>query len=209
MEWSDDAIVLSVRALGESGAIVEALTRTHGRHMGRVRGGASRRMKPVLQPGNTLRLVWRARLNEHLGSFAAEAERARAGELMEHRESLIGLNAFSTIAAVAMPERESHEPVFAAGEILLDAMLEDGVAHWGPLYVRWGSQGCSMRSASASISPIARQPVRPTTLSMYRRVPGARCRAPAASRTRNGSSRCHRSCSARRTRLCARTSRRG
>jgi DNA repair protein RecO (recombination protein O) len=94
-------------------------------------------MKPVLQPGNTLKLVWRARLNEHLGSFAVEPERARAGELMEGRESLTGLNAFCQVAAAAMPERESHEPVFAAGEILLDAMMEDGIDHWGPLYVRW------------------------------------------------------------------------
>jgi DNA repair protein RecO (recombination protein O) len=137
MEWSDDAIVLSVRSLGESGAIVEALTRDHGRHMGLVRGGASRRMKPVLQPGNSLKLVWRARLNEHLGSFAVELERARAGELMESREALIGLNAFSSVAAAAMPERESHAPVFVAGEILLDAMMDDGIDHWGPLHVRW------------------------------------------------------------------------
>jgi len=137
VEWSDDAIVLSVRPLGESGAIVEALTREHGRHMGLVRGGASRRMKPLLQPGNSLKLVWRARLNEHLGGFAIELERARAGELMEGREALTGLNAFSQIAAAAMPERESHAPVFIAGEILLDAMMDDGIDHWAPLYVRW------------------------------------------------------------------------
>jgi DNA repair protein RecO (recombination protein O) len=137
MEWSDDAIVLSVRPLGESGAIVEALTRAHGRHMGLVRGGASRKMKPVLQPGNTLHLIWRARLNEHLGSFAVELARARAGELMDGRESLMGLNAFNAVAAAAMPEREVHEPVFEVGEILLDAMMENGIAHWGALYVRW------------------------------------------------------------------------
>jgi DNA repair protein RecO (recombination protein O) len=137
MDWSDDAIVLSVRPLGESGAIVEALTRAHGRHLGLVRGGASRRMKPVLQPGNTLHLHWRARLSEHLGSFVPELAHARAGSLMDGRESLIGLNAFTAIASAAMPEREAHENVFAAGEILLDAMLENGLDHWGPLYVRW------------------------------------------------------------------------
>ncbi|HEX4860497.1 MAG TPA: DNA repair protein RecO [Rhizomicrobium sp.] len=137
MDWSDDAIVLSVRALGETGAILEALTRAHGRHLGLVRGGASRRMKPVLQPGNTLHLHWRARLSEHLGSFQPELARARAGNLMDGRESLAGLNAFTAVTNAAMPEREVHENVFAAGEILLDAMLEDGLDHWGPLYVRW------------------------------------------------------------------------
>ena len=137
MDWSDDAIVLSVRPLGESGAIVEALTRAHGRHLGLVRGGASRRMKPVLQPGNTLHLHWRARLSEHLGSFQVELARARAGELMDKRVSLTGLNALTAMASAAMPEREVHESVFTAGEILLDAMMEDGLEHWAPLFVRW------------------------------------------------------------------------
>ena len=137
MEWSDDAIVLSVRSHGETSAIVETLTREHGRHAGLVRGGASRRAKPMLQPGNTLRLQWRARLSEHLGSFTAELETARAGELMEKRAALSGLNAFTSVAGAALPEREPHAHVFEAAAILLDAMMENGLAHWGPLYVRW------------------------------------------------------------------------
>jgi DNA repair protein RecO (recombination protein O) len=136
MEWSDDAIVLSVRALGETSAIVEALTCAHGRHLGVVRGGASRTKRPVLQPGNTMRVHWRARLSEHLGNFSIEPVRLRAGEMLENRVSLIGLNAFASVAAV-LPEREPHEPVFEAAEILLDAMSEDGFEHWAPLYVRW------------------------------------------------------------------------
>jgi len=137
MEWSDDAIVLSVKPLGESGAVVEALTRNHGRHAGLVRGGASRKMKPVLQPGNTLHIGWRARLSEHLGSYTVELARARAGELMDSREALIGLNAFHAVASASLPEREAHAPVFEVGQILLDAMMDDGLDHWGPLYVRW------------------------------------------------------------------------
>jgi DNA repair protein RecO (recombination protein O) len=137
MEWSDSAIVLSVRAHGETSAIVETLTRAHGRHLGLVRGGASRRAKPLLQPGNTLHVHWRARLSEHLGSFTAELETARAGELMERRAALCGLNAFTAVASAVLPEREPHAPVFEAAQILLDAMMENGLAHWGPLYVRW------------------------------------------------------------------------
>jgi DNA repair protein RecO (recombination protein O) len=136
MEWSDDAIVLSVRALGETSAIVEALTRTHGRHLGVVRGGASRTRRPVLQPGNSVHVQWRARLSEHLGNFTIEPLRLRAGEMLEHASALAGLNAFASIAAV-LPEREPHEPVYEAGEILLDAMRQDGFEHWAPLYVRW------------------------------------------------------------------------
>ena len=137
MEWSDDAIVLSVRPHGESSAIVEVLTHGHGRHLGLVRGGASRRAKPSLQPGNTLHLNWRARLNEHLGNFTIELARARAGDMLESREALAGLNAFSAIVGNTMPEREVHEQVFDAGNILLDAMQDDGFDHWGALFVRF------------------------------------------------------------------------
>lgn len=137
MEWSDDAIVLSVRPHGESSAIVEVLTHGHGRHLGLVRGGASRRARPSLQPGNTLHLNWRARLSEHLGNFTVELARARAGDMLESRDALAGLNAFSAIVSAAMPEREVHEQVFDAGNILLDAIQEDGFDHWGALFVRF------------------------------------------------------------------------
>jgi DNA repair protein RecO (recombination protein O) len=137
VEWSDDAIVLSVRPHGESSAILEVLSHSHGRHLGLVRGGASRRARPSLQPGNTLHLNWRARLTEHLGNFTIELARARAGEMLENREALAGLNAFCAVVGAAMPEREVHEEVFNAGSILLDAMQEDGFAHWGALYVRF------------------------------------------------------------------------
>jgi DNA repair protein RecO (recombination protein O) len=137
LEWSDDAIVLSVRAHGESSAIAEVLTRSHGRHLGLVRGGASRRVKPALQPGNLLHVNWRARLSDHLGNFTVELLRARTGDMLESREALIGLNAFCAVVGAAMPERETHTEVFEAGNILLDAMQEDGVAHWGALFVRF------------------------------------------------------------------------
>jgi DNA repair protein RecO (recombination protein O) len=137
MEWSDEAIVLSVRPLGETSVILEALTRNFGRHAGLVRGGVSRKRRGLLQPGNTLRVTWRARLPEHLGSFSVEPHRARAGEMMDTREALTGLNAFSGVASAVLPEREPHGSVFEAGEILLDAIASDTFPHWGPLFVRW------------------------------------------------------------------------
>lgn len=137
MEWNDEIIVLSVRRYGETSVIVEGLSRFHGRHIGLVRGGTSRRRRAALQPGNTLHAQWRARLPEHLGNFALELVKARAGALMENRDALAGLNAFAAVAAAALPEREPHSPAFAAAEILLDAMSQDDFAHWAPLYVRW------------------------------------------------------------------------
>ena len=80
MEWTDEGIVLGVRRHGESSAIVELLTRGHGRHLGLVRGGAGSRMRPLLQPGNSVRAVWRARLDEHLGYYVIEGTRLARGD---------------------------------------------------------------------------------------------------------------------------------
>jgi DNA repair protein RecO (recombination protein O) len=136
MEWTDSAIVLSSRPHGESAAIADLFTREHGRHSGLVRGNKAR---VLLQPGNGLMAQWRARLPEQLGSYALELAQARAGALMETREALGGLNAFTAVAAAALPEHQVHTPLFDAAGILLDAMAGEDFAHWGPLYVRWES----------------------------------------------------------------------
>jgi DNA repair protein RecO (recombination protein O) len=134
MEWSDAAIVLSSRPHGEHGAILDVLTREHGRHAGLVRGSRNR---ALLQGGNGLMVHWRARLAEHLGSFTLELAQARAGALMESRAALQGLNAFTAVAAAALPERLAYPFLFDAAEILLGAMMDQDFEHWGPLYVRW------------------------------------------------------------------------
>jgi DNA repair protein RecO (recombination protein O) len=137
MEWNDEAITLAARPYGETGVILEALTRDHGRHLGLVHGGASRRLKSALLAGNTLNVAWRARLSEHLGTFYTELRRERAGALLENGEALIGLNALTDVARAVLPEREPHDTVFAAAEVLLDAMGRSDFLHWGALYVSW------------------------------------------------------------------------
>ena len=91
MEWTDEGIVLGVRRHGESSAIIELLTRGHGRHLGLVRGGTGKRMRPVLQPGNGVTAVWRARLDEHLGYYVIEGTRLRAAALLASSHAVYGV----------------------------------------------------------------------------------------------------------------------
>ena len=138
MEWSDEAIVLSLKRHGETSGILEALTQGHGRHLGLVRGGVSPKRRAGLQPGNRVKLVWRARLSENLGVFTFELVRARAWEMFERRTALAGLNAFTATATAVLPEREPHGPAYEGADALLDAMAaHDDFADWAPLYVRW------------------------------------------------------------------------
>ncbi|MEM8802929.1 MAG: DNA repair protein RecO [Pseudomonadota bacterium] len=134
MEWRAEGILLAVRRHGESGAIIDVFTETHGRHAGIVRGGASRKLAPVLQPGTQLDATWRARLEEHLGTFSVEPVKSRA-HLMADRTTLAGLNALAALLAFALPEREVHGALYRQTLTVLE-MMEDG-SYWPLAYLRW------------------------------------------------------------------------
>jgi DNA repair protein RecO (recombination protein O) len=127
MEWTDDGIVVGVRRHGESSAIVELLTRDHGRHLGLVRGGAGSRMRPLLQPGNSVSALWRARLDEHLGTYALEATRMRAATLLAAPHAAYGLTHLAALARL-LPERDPHEDIFKMLERTLDDFDSAGEA---------------------------------------------------------------------------------
>ena len=119
MEWTDEAIVLGMRRHGEANAILEVMTRAHGRHLGLVRGGAGSRLRPILQPGNGVRATWRARLDEHLGHFVVEGMRLRAGAFMTAAHAAYGITHLAALCRL-LPERDPHEAVHAALEAVLD-----------------------------------------------------------------------------------------
>ena len=123
MEWRDDGLIVGVRRHGEHSAIVEAMTRAHGRHLGLVRGGRSARMTAALQPGNTVGLVWRARLDEHLGAFTIEPLDLRAGRLIGSALALAGLAWLAALIRL-MPERDPNEKVYEALTLIV-GMLDD------------------------------------------------------------------------------------
>src|SRR5215475_4293509 len=127
MEWTDEGIVLGVRRHGESSAIVELLTRGHGRHLGLVRGGASARLRPLLQPGNSVHAIWRARLDEHLGTYAIEGLRLRAASLLAASHTVYGVTHLASLARL-LPERDPHEDIFQMLEHTLDDFDDAGVA---------------------------------------------------------------------------------
>jgi len=134
MEWRAPGILLATRRHGESAAIIEVLTEDHGRHAGLVRGGASRRLAPILQPGAQLDLSWRARLSEHLGSFTVEPLHDRTG-LMADRAGLAGLSAVTALSVFALAERQACPALYHQTESLLDRI--GGQPDWPAHYVGW------------------------------------------------------------------------
>jgi DNA repair protein RecO (recombination protein O) len=113
MEWRDDGLILGTRKHGETSVIVEAMTRAHGRHFGLVRGGRSKRMQPMLQPGNHAEFVWRARIEEHLGTFSIEPMKLRTARLMASAEALHAVCLVAALLRLAA-ERDPHPKLYEA-----------------------------------------------------------------------------------------------
>jgi DNA repair protein RecO (recombination protein O) len=135
MEWQDDAFVLSARAHGETGAIVELLTEQHGRFAAHVAGAASRKMKPFLQPGARVLAAYRARTTDNLGSAQIEPVGEGPSTLFDDPLALAGLSAAAAVAQGALPEREPHPGAFAAFEALVAAFAIDAI--WPAIFVRF------------------------------------------------------------------------
>jgi DNA repair protein RecO (recombination protein O) len=119
MHWTDEGILLGTRRHGEANAIIEVMTRQHGRHLGLVRGAAGARLRPVLQPGNSVRVDWRARLDDHLGHYTVEGLRLRAASFLSLPHAVYGVTHLAALCRL-LPERDTHPEVHD----LLEAALE-------------------------------------------------------------------------------------
>jgi len=129
---------LAVRKHGEAAVIVEVFTEYHGKHAGVVRGGAGRKQAPMLQPGGQFEVVWKARLEEHMGAFTVEPLRSRAAQVMADPLALAGLTSVVGLLSFALPEREVHGALYSASINLLDLICVTEA--WPLAYLHWEMQ---------------------------------------------------------------------
>lgn len=134
MDWTDEGIIIGTRRHGETSAIVELMTRDHGRHLGLVQGGRSHKMQPLLQTGNRVTAGWRARLDEHLGNYSLEPVTFAAARLIESRLALSGVQLIAAHLRL-LPERDPHPQLFEMLCVVLDCF--DNAALAGELIARF------------------------------------------------------------------------
>jgi DNA repair protein RecO (recombination protein O) len=137
MQWTDEAIVLGAKRHGEANAILDVMTRAHGRHLGMVRGGSGSRMKPILQPGNGVSVTWRARLDEHLGNYTVEPLHLRASDYFCAPHAIYGVGHLAALMRL-LPERDPHASLYEAFETLLGRLADARAS--APMVVRFELQ---------------------------------------------------------------------
>jgi DNA repair protein RecO (recombination protein O) len=134
MQWTDEGIVLGVKRHGETSVILELMTHERGRHLGLVRGGTGTRLRGVLQPGNSLRATWRARLDDHLGNYAVEGTNLRAAGFLNSAHAVHGVTHIAALCRL-LAEREPHARIHGGLEAILDAL--DDRAAVAPMIARF------------------------------------------------------------------------
>jgi len=134
MDWRDTGIVLGTRRHGETSAVVVLMTRGFGKHAGLVRGATSKRLRALLQPGTEVDAKWRARLEEHLGSYTLELIHGHAAPLLTRPGPLAALSAACTLVDLGLAEREPHPDLYDDMLALFAALAGPD---WGAHYVAW------------------------------------------------------------------------
>lgn len=132
-----EALILSIRSHGEHGAVVRALTRDHGVQPGYVRGGRSRRIKPILQPSNLVLGEWRARTEEQLSGLTVELIHSRAPLFAEPLPAA-ALDWATVLTSAALPEGQPFAQLHDALTALLEAIEAAPAARaWAGALVRY------------------------------------------------------------------------
>ncbi len=132
-----EALILSIRSHGEHGAVVRALTRDHGVQPGYVRGGRSRRIKPILQPSNLVLGEWRARTEEQLSGLTVELIHSRAPLFAEPLPAA-ALDWATALTSVALPEGQAFAHLHDALTALFEAIEAAPAARgWAGALVRY------------------------------------------------------------------------
>jgi DNA repair protein RecO (recombination protein O) len=135
MEWRDKGILLATKPFGETSLIIDVFTPDHGKSSGVVRGGQSKKLKPTLQIGAQLDLTWKARLEEHLGSFQVELIRSRTANVMNDRLLLAGMLSSATLINRFFPTGQVYKQFYESSENLFDLLQFPDI--WTLGYLKW------------------------------------------------------------------------
>ena len=167
MNFEDIGIVLSVRKYGERAGLLELLSKNHGRHVGLARNYQSKINQPILQPGNTISFIWKARLSEHLGTLTFELDRSRSGKFINNRVSIVVLQTLLSHLRI-LPERESFTELFNRTSSILDftgdySNLIKGLVLWELFFLEQLGYGVDMSECAVTMSNVDLKYISPRT----------------------------------------------
>ena len=139
-EWNDIGIILSAKKYGEKGLIINILTKTHGRYVGWINNYKSKSILFSVQPGNLVKVFWKSRIIEQMGTFKIEEISSISGKIFDEKLKLQALISLCSLLEKFLPERQNYSEVFDATKAFLNLLaINNDVDNklWIKGYVKW------------------------------------------------------------------------
>ena len=137
MHLATTAIVCALRQHGEHGVVARLMTAEAGLVPGYVRGGRSRRLRPVLVPGNLVAAEFRARSEEQLATLTVELVTSRA-PLLGEPLAAAAIEWSCALTATVLSDQHPYPRIHQALDGLLSAIeAAPSVRGWAAALVRY------------------------------------------------------------------------
>ena len=139
-EWNDIGIILSAKKYGEKGLIINILTKTHGRYVSWINNHKTKSILSSVQPGNLVKVFWKSRIVEQMGSFKIEEISSISGKIFDEKIKLQALISLCSLLEKFLPERQNYSEVFDATKAFLNLLaINNDVDNklWIKGYVKW------------------------------------------------------------------------
>ena len=125
ISWRDEAIFLSSKPYGEKGAIIQVLTKNHGRYAGFIYGGQARSTRAILQSGTLLEIEWQAKLSDQLGFIKINHSKSISSLWLDDPIRLSGISSACGLIDLCLPDRAPHPEVFIGLKVFLETLDHD------------------------------------------------------------------------------------
>ena len=134
MYWKDEGYLLSKNNFDENSIIIETFTSDHGKYIGIVYGGSSKKQKRNFQVGNKILLDWKSKNENRSGYFKVELIKPISPFFFDDKKRSVCIMSATSILKILLPERQTNKKVYSSFENMLSELRSE---NWIKLYINW------------------------------------------------------------------------
>ena len=134
MTWDDTGFLLSKNRYNENSLIVEIYTKNHGKIVGLIFGGTSKKIKSYLQIGNKLYVNYNSKNNNNIGYFKIEIQEALSPIYFDNHQKLSCISSAMNLIKILNAESQVNKNIY---ELIIDFYLLLNNKNWIKDYIFW------------------------------------------------------------------------
>ena len=134
MIWDDSGFLLSKSRYNENSLIAEIFTKEHGKSIGIIFGGTSKKIKNYLQIGNKIYVNFNSKSVNRVGYFKIEIQEALSPYFFDNQQKLSCITSAMHLIKILTAELQKNELIYHSIENFYYLLKDD---NWIKNYVLW------------------------------------------------------------------------